>query len=315
MLFLRVGILLFFITSGDGFVRNFRNLASGVVSEILNNETPGSEVTYSYDDNDPYGPENWDRIDRTCDGLRQSPIDLQTESVWIRRRDRLTISELTTRPISIDLTNTGHGAQIAFNFPNAGQAVVSGGPLLGEYKIAQAHWHWGETDGSGSEHLLNSKRYAAELHVVTYNSRYASVSDAKDRIKGLAVLGFFYELDETATSDLLITNWLANIIENDSSYTEAVNTFTINNLIKEAQFDYLSYQGSLTTPTCDETVTWMVSTKPLKIKSADLAEFRKIKDKKGNLVLLDIMNLLNMFLLLPFTFLMEINIFNLLQFV
>ena len=36
--------------------------------------------------------------------------------------------------------------------------VLSGGPLEGEYKILQLHFHWGSDDSRGSEHTLNGER-------------------------------------------------------------------------------------------------------------------------------------------------------------
>lgn len=77
---------------------------------------------------------------------------------------------------------------------------------------------------------------------------------------------------------------LPNIVEPESSYIEDRTLFALRDLIKTKDFRYLSYKGSLTTPNCIETVTWMVSTRPVQISSAELAEFRKLKDENGNLL-------------------------------
>ena len=55
----------------------------------------------------------------------------------------------------------------------------------------------------------------------------------------------------------------------------------MKDLIKSRSFDTITYKGSLTTPGCLETVTWLVSTAPLSISSDDLAKFRSIKDETG----------------------------------
>ena len=36
--------------------------------------------------------------------------------------------------------------------------LLTGGPLEGEYKILQLHFHWGATDSLGSEHTLAGER-------------------------------------------------------------------------------------------------------------------------------------------------------------
>ena len=45
-----------------------------------------------------------------------------------------------------------------------------GGPLQNEYKIENFHFHWGSDNSCGSEHLLEGKSFAAEVHVVHYNT-------------------------------------------------------------------------------------------------------------------------------------------------
>ncbi|CRL05832.1 CLUMA_CG018859, isoform A [Clunio marinus] len=240
---------------------------------------------FSYDFSDPFGPQNWGRISKTCDGNRQSPINLPLRTTLVRPRHPLTINDLTAIPASIDIMNDGHGAKIMFNFPHSRQATVTGGPLRGEYIIENAHWHWGENDFAGSEHLLDGRRFSAELHVVTYNSKYGSLTEAVNEKDGLAVLGVFYELSHDEFSDFPITPFLHNIIHPKSSCTEDKDVFTILDVVKTTDFNFLSYKGSLTTPNCDETVTWMVSTTPLKISSHDLHELRKLRDDKGDLIL------------------------------
>jgi carbonic anhydrase len=68
--------------------------------------------------------------------------------------------------------NNGHSAKFTFNYPNGKPARLLGGPLKVAYNLDSFHFHWGEIDAAGSEHTLNSRRYSAELHLVTYNSNY-----------------------------------------------------------------------------------------------------------------------------------------------
>ena len=51
------------------------------------------------------------------------------------------------------------------------------------------HFHWGADDSVGSEHTVDGKSYAGEMHLVHYNSKYGNYSNALNHADGLAVLG------------------------------------------------------------------------------------------------------------------------------
>ena len=46
---------------------------------------------------------------------------------------------------------------------NDDRAFLAGGGLPGIYKLAQFHWHWGSSDGQGSEHRLNGNEKSMEV--------------------------------------------------------------------------------------------------------------------------------------------------------
>lgn len=41
--------------------------------------------------------------------------------------------------------------------------ALKGGPVSGTYRLKQFHFHWGSTDGAGSEHTVDGKKYPAEV--------------------------------------------------------------------------------------------------------------------------------------------------------
>lgn len=45
--------------------------------------------------------------------------------------------------------------------------VLTGGPLEGNYRLAQFHCHWGKNSSCGSEHTVDGKAYAAEVSSVS----------------------------------------------------------------------------------------------------------------------------------------------------
>ena len=59
------------------------------------------------------------------------------------------------------------------------------------------HAHWGKAGGGGSEHTVDGVQYAAELHIVHWNTKYGDPSQAVDKPDGLAVLGMFLKEGES----------------------------------------------------------------------------------------------------------------------
>ena len=55
---------------------------------------------------------------------------------------------------------------------------VTGGGLEGRYNFVQLHFHWGSDSSHGSEHLINFRSYAAELHIVHYAQKYGTIAEA-----------------------------------------------------------------------------------------------------------------------------------------
>lgn len=71
---------------------------------------------------------------------------------------------------------------------------VFGGRLHAEYELEGLHFHWGDTNSYGSEHILNDVRYPIEMHIVHRNRKYESVAEALNHADGLTVLGIFFQV-------------------------------------------------------------------------------------------------------------------------
>lgn len=70
---------------------------------------------------------------------------------------------------------------------------VFGGRLTNEYVLEGLHFHWGNRNNMGSEHIFNDVRYPLEMHIIHRNRRYPNVSEALKHGDGLTVLAFFYQ--------------------------------------------------------------------------------------------------------------------------
>ena len=123
-----------------------------------------------------------------------------------------------------------------------------------------------------------------EAHLVHVNSKYADINEAVGKSDGLLVIGFFLDFDARKTpkttqamqSKILFqpakTLHFLNYLQNwprlisrvkDAKKTKRIVTtdFEFWKMIKSQDVDldaFWNYQGSLTTPTCNPVVEWIV---------------------------------------------------------
>jgi carbonic anhydrase len=51
------------------------------------------------------------------------------------------------------------------------------------------HFHWGERNNKGAEHVLNDIRHPIEMHIVHRNRKYKTIDEAIEHRDGLTVFG------------------------------------------------------------------------------------------------------------------------------
>ncbi|XP_057590605.1 carbonic anhydrase 13 isoform X2 [Hippopotamus amphibius kiboko] len=218
------------------------------------------------------GPIHWNEFFPIADGEQQSPIEIKTKEVKY---------DTSLRPLSIKydassakiISNSGHSFNVDFD-DTEDKSVLRGGPLTGSYRLRQFHLHWGSTDDHGSEHMVDGVRYAAELHVVHWNSdKYPSFVEAAHEPDGLAVLGVFLQIGEHNPQLQKITDILDSI-KVKGKQTRFTN-FDALSLLPPC-WDYWTYPGSLTVPPLLESVTWIILKQPINISSQQLATFRTL---------------------------------------
>lgn len=231
--------------------------------------------TFSYDDNAPDGPSKWGGI---CEsGKRQTPVIL-TQSVKevFRNKKSIFISGANARPESITYKNNGHGMTISFNFKSDHKIILSGEVYGSDrYVFHSAHGHW------PCEHPLGYMRCDMEMHYVHFNEKYGNISNAIDKSDGLAVLGVRYVVDKNAKR-LNFLQFADDVSVYNSSVTDRANTYTVASMLPTEWRRYYNYQGSLTTPGCFESVTWVVLETPVFLNDRDLKVLKDLKDTKGN---------------------------------
>ncbi|XP_059490064.1 carbonic anhydrase 2-like [Neocloeon triangulifer] len=216
-----------------------------------------------------------------CDiGTRQSPIDIPTCTRESMNALRI-LGHSIYQSFGLVMINTGTTAQISFPEPSV-TPVISGGPLSAEYTLAQAHFHWGETNTQGTEHATFGNYGALEAHFVHWKTEYTNFTEALNHEDGLAVFGIMFVIQDADNPKLdEIVNNLSNIPNpEDSVDLDGGALAWLDDVI--SNFYYFNYPGSLTTGTCLEVVNWIVMKKKLGISAQQVAKFRTLINADGN---------------------------------
>ncbi|KAM9305059.1 carbonic anhydrase 4-like [Gastrophryne carolinensis] len=215
------------------------------------------------------GPDTWASLG-SCNGTRQSPIDIPESSAYYDiSLGHFQFSGYSNSSNLLTITNTGHTVEVA-----VGPGIsVSAGGLVSNYTAVAFHFHWG--NGSlGSEHRLSGKQFPMEMHIV-HTKAGMSLTDAKKDPTGIAVLGFFIEVMESANSSQMMA--LSQLLPQVSSPGLALNlagSFSLDDLLGNVnREEYYRYLGSLTTPTCDQAVVWTLFRNPIYVPSSVVQDF------------------------------------------
>ncbi|KAF7239984.1 Carbonic anhydrase 9 [Varanus komodoensis] len=204
-----------------------------------------------------------------CGGLMQSPINIDTAAT--RFSPQLTSLLLSGYDLpqgeTLCLRNNGH--TIVLELPES--MTVTGGGFPQAYRAAQLHLHWGsEHSRAGSEHTVDGHRYAGEIHVVHYSSRFASIKEAQGEPGGLAVLAAFLEVGPEENKPYQhILNHLEAV--QDKGEETSIATFDVATLLPSSLDRYFRYNGSLTTPPCYQTVNWTVFNQTIRLSQEQIA--------------------------------------------
>ncbi|KAM3663471.1 carbonic anhydrase 12 [Ammospiza maritima maritima] len=140
----------------------------------------------------PDGEKAWPKKYPFCGGVFQSPIDFH-KAILQYDSNLLPLEFIGYDVPSTDqftLINNGHSVKMYLS------PAMSIRNLPFEYTASQLHLHWGNQNKSeGSEHTVGGKHFAAELHIVHYNSeKYPDITAAMDKADGLAVLAVLLEI-------------------------------------------------------------------------------------------------------------------------
>ncbi|KAK4281525.1 hypothetical protein QN277_013005 [Acacia crassicarpa] len=206
--------------------------------------TKALEVEFSYIEGSEKGPSRWGDLKpewAACkNGTSQSPIDL-----WSRRMRVVSNSsdDLNNgyKPATASILNRGRDIQVSWQ-ADAGSATINGTQLF----LQEAHWHW------PSEHIINGKRYALELHMV----HQATQPDGSNKT---AVVTALYRLGRPDPFLSMLEESIKEIREEGEE--KSVGVIDPSEIGLSRGHRYYRYIGSLTAPPCTQGVIWTISNK------------------------------------------------------
>lgn len=124
-----------------------------------------------------------------------------------------------------------------------------------------------------------------ELHIVSHNQRYKNFSEAVQNKQGVSVLGVLFHISDQ------VNPLLKNILDSAESVKDAAgqsneikSAFSPDQLLPKQRSSYFRYEGSLTTPSCDEAVIWTVLDNTVPFAIAQIERFKQVKDADGALL-------------------------------
>ncbi|XP_052212006.1 carbonic anhydrase 7-like [Dreissena polymorpha] len=235
------------------------------------------------------------RIPIAVIGRRQSPINI------VSRKADYDFA-LTANPLEVnytpedEVTLLNNGNSIVCQIAKPG--FLTGGPLGNQqFRLEEFHLHWGADNRRGSEHTIDGKMFAAELHLVHWNTKYGSMVEAQDKRDGLAVLGVMIEPGDEHPAFSVVSNNLGWLIQPNSTGT--ISSYLnprdlLPFIVKRSRFshvtsrcisDYWTYEGSLTTPPLFESVQWIIFKEPVGFSKRQLNALRNcLIDSDNNLM-------------------------------
>lgn len=159
------------------------------------------------------------------------------------------------------LENNGHTVMLTLE----SEPSISEGGLSAKYRATQLHLHWSRKLDSGSEHSLDQKRFAMEMHIV-HEKEKAARDETGTPSDEVAVLAFLVEAGPKNEAFQPLVDALSDISKAETKTTlkESVSLFDLI-LEKDQLQSYYRYLGSLTTPNCDEKVVWTVFKDTIKL--------------------------------------------------
>lgn len=237
---------------------------------------------WNYDNADATnGPVHWEEICSNEAGAgQQSPVHLCGATKWGAAAPTIAFTGYdTTHEFTLMNPNPRIGgvqivapAGLSLTADGLAEKVGRGSAVAG-YTLVQVHFHW------CSEHHIEGRQPPLEAHFVHMDSKFADLTEAlgSGEKSALLVIGQFFEVFHHESEALTtIATGINGMARRRDGAAGEVKDIEASQLL-DTTGGYYSYGGSLTTPTCNAVVTWVVMANALPITQASLDMFLALK--------------------------------------
>ncbi|OZC11531.1 carbonate dehydratase, eukaryotic-type [Onchocerca flexuosa] len=222
------------------------------------------------------GPDFWGLLSKKwkmCSkGKMQSPINIKPASILFDPR----LSDIKMDQVSTtaEMMNIGQMPRLRVLYDTHSSVInITGGPLNPyKYRLQRIDFHYSNDEMTGSEHAINSRNFPMEIQLIAYNTDlYTNFTTALTLPRGIAAVSIIVLIDEHTNEELL------KITESIEKVPFRKRRITLHELkvwkLFPTLIDYVTYEGSMTSPGCYETVTWIILNHPIHITRTNVNFF------------------------------------------